>query len=147
MAKRNQFGKRSVAVLGPGELIRQRNFYGMTDSPAYVHVRTYCSAASLKVCRILCPTSQNNTYTYICMCMYIHTYVRMHMYVHVYMLFCNNVICSIPLHTGGILVFSISSCYLCTYYLVPSTPLLCTLLDSIRTTDMDQLHTNIHIHV
>ena len=41
----------------------------------------------------------------------------------------------------GILVFSISSCYLRTYYLVPSTPLLCTLLDSIRTTDMDQLHT------
>ena len=31
LAKRNQFGKRSVAVLGPGELIRRGNFYGMTD--------------------------------------------------------------------------------------------------------------------
>ena len=30
-AKQNQFGKRSIAVLGPGELIRQSNLYGMTD--------------------------------------------------------------------------------------------------------------------
>ena len=30
LAKRNQFGKRSVAILGPGELIRRGNFYGMT---------------------------------------------------------------------------------------------------------------------
>ena len=50
--------------------------YTYVDSPVYVHVRAYCSAASLKVHRILCPTSQNNTYihTYLCMCMYIHTY-------------------------------------------------------------------------
>ena len=30
LAKWNQFGKRSVAVLGSGELIRQGNFHGMT---------------------------------------------------------------------------------------------------------------------
>ncbi len=30
LAKRNRFGKRSVSVLGPGELIRRGNFYGMT---------------------------------------------------------------------------------------------------------------------
>ena len=30
LAKRNRFGKRSVAVLGPGELIRRGNVYGMT---------------------------------------------------------------------------------------------------------------------
>ena len=103
-------------------------------------MRAYCSAASLKVHRILCPTSQNNTYTYICMCMYIHTYLCICTYMckccAVTMLF------ALFLYTlEGILVFSISSCYLRTYYLVPPTPLLCTLLDSIRTTDMDQLRT------
>ena len=30
-AKRNRFGKCSIAVLGPGELIRRENLYGMTD--------------------------------------------------------------------------------------------------------------------
>ena len=29
-ARGNQFAKRNVAVFGPGELIRQGNFYGMT---------------------------------------------------------------------------------------------------------------------
>ena len=30
LARGNQFSKRNVAVLGPGELIRQGNFYEMT---------------------------------------------------------------------------------------------------------------------
>ena len=32
LAKRNRFGKRSLAVIGPGELIRRGNFYGMTST-------------------------------------------------------------------------------------------------------------------
>lgn len=52
------------------------------DSPVYVHVRAYCSAAFLKVRRILCPSSQNkHLHTYVRMCMYIHTYVRTYAYV------------------------------------------------------------------
>ena len=30
-ARGNQFAKRDITVFGPGELIRQGNFYGMTD--------------------------------------------------------------------------------------------------------------------
>ena len=114
----------------------------------YVHVRAYCSAASLKVHRILCPTSQNSTYihTYVCACTYVRTYICICTYMckccAVTMLF------ALFLYTleGYWFSQSVPVIYIRTYYLVPSTPLLCTLLDSIRTTDMDQLHTNIHTY-
>ena len=41
LAKWNGFGKCSVAVLGPGELIRRGNVYGMTAPSHQAVLRTY----------------------------------------------------------------------------------------------------------
>ena len=59
-AKRNRFGRCSVVVLGPGELIWRGNFYGTTDHDSLSPITVYTVMGVLQYCDHLGPAPEES---------------------------------------------------------------------------------------